>query len=94
MGKQSENRAEKSNLFLFSFLSPIWLYRIDVELLSQLSCKVKLLVAKSCLTLCDPINYSQTDSSIHGIFQARILEWVAISFSSSTEKLEDVGEVK
>ena len=36
-------------------------------------------VAQSCLTLCNPINYCPP--SIHGIFQARVLEWVAISFS-------------
>ena len=35
----------------------------------------------SCLTLCDPKDYSLMDSSVHGIFQARILEWVAISSS-------------
>ena len=39
-------------------------------------------VAQSCLTLCDPIDCSLPGSSIHGIFQARVLEWVAISFSS------------
>ena len=39
------------------------------------------LVIKSCLTLCDPTNCSPLGSSVHGIFQARILEWVAISFS-------------
>ena len=82
------NRAEKSNLFLLSFLSPIWLCRIDVGLLSQLSSKVKVLVAKSCLTLCDPMDYSQTDSSIHGILQARILKWVAFS---SPGNLPDPG---
>ena len=38
-------------------------------------------VAQSCLTLCDPMDCSLPGSSIHGIFQARILEWVAISFS-------------
>ena len=38
-------------------------------------------VAQWCPTLCDPINCSLSASSIHGIFQARILEWVAISFS-------------
>ena len=37
-------------------------------------------VAQSCPTLCDPMNYSPPDSSIHGIFQARILEWVAIPY--------------
>ena len=36
--------------------------------------------AQSCPTLCDPMDYSLPGSSIHGIFQARILEWVAISF--------------
>ena len=35
------------------------------------------LVTQSCLTLCDPIEYSPPGSSVHGIFQARILEWVA-----------------
>ena len=39
------------------------------------------LVAKSCPTLCNPMDYSPPGSSVHGIFQARILEWVAISFS-------------
>ena len=38
-------------------------------------------VAQSCLTLCDPMDYSLPGSSIHGIFQARVLEWVAVSFS-------------
>ena len=38
-------------------------------------------VAQSCLTLCDPMAYSLPGSSVHGILQARILEWVAISFS-------------
>ena len=36
---------------------------------------------QSCLTLCDPVDCSPPDSSVHGILQARILEWVAISFS-------------
>ena len=38
-------------------------------------------VAQSCLTLCDPMDSSLPGSSVHGIFQARVLEWVAISFS-------------
>ena len=36
-------------------------------------------VSQSCLTLCDPMDCSLPDSSVHGIFQARVLEWVAIS---------------
>ena len=38
-------------------------------------------VTQSCPTLCDPMDSSPPDSSIHGILQARILEWVVISFS-------------
>ena len=37
--------------------------------------------AQSCLTLCNPLDCSPSGSSVHGIFQARILEWVAISSS-------------
>ena len=39
--------------------------------------------AKSCPTLCNPIDGSPTGSSVPGILQARILEWVAISFSNA-----------
>ena len=42
---------------------------------------MKVLVCQSCLTLCDPTDCSPPGSSVHGILQARILEWVAISFS-------------
>ena len=38
-------------------------------------------VAQLCPTLSDPMDYSLPGSSIHGIFQARVLEWVAIAFS-------------
>ena len=40
-----------------------------------------MLVAQSCLTPCEPMDCSPPGSSVHGIFQARILEWVAIPFS-------------
>ena len=40
-----------------------------------------MLVAQLRLTLCDPMEYSLPDSSVHGILQTRILEWVAVSFS-------------
>ena len=36
-------------------------------------------VSQSCPSLCDPINYSPPGSTVHGILQARMLEWVAIS---------------
>ena len=40
---------------------------------------VKVLVPQSCLTLCDPMDCSLPGSSVHGILQARILEWVSMS---------------
>ena len=43
--------------------------------------KVKVLVAQSCLTLYDPMDCSPSGSSVHGILQALMLEWVAMSFS-------------
>ena len=46
-------------------------------------------VAKSCLTLCDPMDSSPLGSSVHGISQTRILEWVAISFSRGSSWLRD-----
>ena len=39
-------------------------------------------VAQSCLTLCDPTDRNLPGYSVHGIFQARVLEWGAIAFSS------------
>ena len=42
-------------------------------------------VAQLCLTLSDPMDCSLTGSSVHGIFQARVLEWGAIAFSVSLD---------
>ena len=42
---------------------------------------MKVLVTQSCLTLCNPMGCSPPGSSVHGILQARILEWVAKPFS-------------
>ena len=49
--------------------------------------------AQSCLTLCDPMDYSPPGSSVQGILQARILKWVAIPFSrgSSHQGIEPVS---
>ena len=45
------------------------------------SFKVEVLVAQSCLILCNPIDCSPPSPSVHGILQARILKWVAMPFS-------------
>ena len=45
-----------------------------------------MLVAQSCLTLCDPLVCSLPGSSLHGILQARIFQWVAILFSRGSSQ--------
>ena len=50
-------------------------------------------IVYSCLTLCDPMDYSLLGSSIHGIFQARVLEWVAISSSRVSSQPRDQTQV-
>ena len=46
-------------------------------------------VTQSCPTLCHPMDSSQASFSVHGIFQARILEWFAISFSRGSSRPRD-----
>src|SRR5574341_593456 len=50
-------------------------------LLQCMKVKSESEVAQSCPTLSDPMDCSQPGSSVHGIFQARVLEWIAIAFS-------------
>ena len=52
-------------------------------------CKKPSEVTQSCPTLRDPMDCSLPDSSVHGIFQARILEWVTISFSRGSSRPRD-----
>ena len=60
------------SIYLSYFLKPRWgpcPFRVPAQSL------------QSCLTLCDPMDCTLPTSSVHGFFQARILEWVAIPFS-------------
>ena len=50
---------------------------------------VCMLVAQLCSTLCDPMDCNPPGSSVHEILQARILEWVVISFSRESSRLRD-----
>ena len=50
-------------------------------------------VTQLCPTLCDPMDCSLPSSSIHGILQARILEWIAISFSRGSSRPRDRTQV-
>jgi len=57
------------------------------------ACDVKVFCAQFCLTLCNPMDYSPPGSSVHGIFQARTLEWVAISCSRRSSWRRDQTRV-
>ena len=56
---------------------------------SHVVCEVKVSVAQACSFLCDPVDYSPPDSSVHAILQARILEWVAVPFSRGSSQPRD-----
>ena len=70
----------------------------NIQYLPRISMVLNILdsdseVTQSCPTLCDPMDSTQPGSSIHGIFQARILEWVAISFSRGSAQPRDQTRV-
>ena len=76
----------------------IWLLKIETWKSSTLLCPFPhyihlcvcvLLVAQSYPALCDPMDYSPSGSSLHRIFQARILEWVAIAASRGYSRSRD-----
>ena len=53
------------------------------------TCRCCYLVAQSCLPPCDPMDSSLLGPSVHGISQARILEWVADAFSTGSSRTSD-----
>ena len=68
-------------IHVYVWLSPsLFTWNSTVLLISYAAAAKSL---QSCPTLCDPIDGSPLGSSVPGIFQARILEWVAISFSNA-----------
>ena len=80
-------------LLCFSLLFFPQLFRINLIGTCSGKCQGKflvfMLVAQLWTTLCDPMEYSPPGSSVHGILQARILEWVAISFSKGSSQPRD-----
>jgi len=76
-------RLRKKQLIRFS---PIYFLSLDK--------RVYYVHARSCLTLCNPMDCSPPDSSVHGIFQARILEWVTISYSRRSSQSTDWTQVQ
>ena len=59
-------------------------------LLQCMKVKSESEVAQSCPTLCGPMDCSLPGSSVHGIFQARVLDWVAIAFSEANPKCPEI----
>ena len=53
----------------------------------------KVKVIQACLTVCHPMDCNLPGSSVHGILQARILEWVAVSFSRGSSRPRDRTQV-
>ena len=70
-------------------LIKVFFYKVKIAWTCFQSSCYCCLVAQSCSTLCDPMDCSPPGSSVHGIPQARIVEWVAISFSRGSSQLRD-----
>ena len=81
---------QKETECLTTHLSCIWVKILDRF---QGSPCLEGEVTQSCPTLCNPMDCSLPGSSTHGIFQARILEWVAISFSRRSSQPRDLTQV-
>ena len=73
------NNNKVHNSVVFSRSTKLWKHSSEVD--------------QSCPTLCNPMDWSLPGSSIHGIFQARVLEWVAISFSRGSSQPRDRTQV-
>ena len=63
---------------------PLWKQWTECAFQKWGESEVKVWVAQLCPTLCNPMDGGPLGSSVHGIFQARILEWVAIPFSTGS----------
>ena len=90
MATEVSQRAEnKSSTDTLTRLQPCTDVHYDYYLYLNCTIYVHVLVAQSCPTLWDPINWSPPGSSIHGILQARTLNLVAIPFSTGSSKPRD-----
>ena len=89
----------RSSYMIYSYLHKFYLLATLIQLLNYTSISDMwiaspiVLVTQSCPILCDPMDCSPPDSSVHGILQARILEWVAIPFSRGSSWPRDWTQV-
>ena len=87
MSKIRELSLKHSKLIWFMSW-PLVTIQVFISISRGLSMEVSK-VTQSCPTLCDPVDCSPSGSSDHGILQATILEWVAISFSRGSSQPRD-----
>ena len=89
----------RSSYMIYSYLHKFYLLATLIQLLNYTTISDMwiaspiVLVTQSCPILCDPMDCSPPDSSVHGILQARILEWVAIPFSRGSSWPRDWTQV-
>ena len=79
-------------IFGFTFFNKwgkCWPLLLQICFLNPLLSLVCYVCAQLCLTIYDPVDHSLPGSSVHGMLQARILEWVAISFSGGSSPRRD-----
>ena len=79
--------------YTHAFLFILFSITVYHDILCRVPCAIRARMhdqsLQSCLPLCDPVDRSPPGSSIHGILQARILEWVAMSFSRQSSQPRD-----
>ena len=85
----SSSRASLFRLHIQRYLPLSPLHCLNLLYILSVPC----LVIQSCLTLCDPTDYSPPGSSVHEVFPARILEWVAMSSSRGSSPHRDQTQV-
>ena len=77
-------------IFSYHQFNQIWSNNLTVKNLclkapyvicSSCALKVKVSVTQSCLSVCDPMDYSPPGSFVHGVLRARVLDWIAMPFS-------------
>ena len=66
-----------------------WWWKLTLLLIYTSNICMCVVITQLCLTLCDPMDYSPSGSSVHRILQARIQEWVAIPFSKGSSQSRD-----
>ena len=90
------SKKKKTDYYGFNFSHQITSeieYIVIYLLNNYIFSSMKVLVAQSYTTLWNAMDYSPPGSSLHGIFQARILEWVAIPFSRGSSQTRDQTQV-